>query len=189
MAILLPTIAFTGHRPDKLPDKATGYQEPNPTSDRIKTWLANVIRRVYQHNNTRTYITGGALGVDTWAAEAVLAFRKEFSETYGFSPVQLVLAIPCQGQESKWPKAAQLRYQQILEQADRVEYIFNGFYDERPGCMIERDHWMVDAADGILAVYNGTNSGTGKTVQYALQKGKPVTVLSPVTWEQKRLSL
>ena len=40
---------------------------------------------------------------------------------------------------------------------------------------------MVDQADYIIAVWNGKPSGTGKTVQYAQQQGKPVRVINPIT--------
>lgn len=32
-----------------------------------------------------------------------------------------------------------------------------------------------------IAVWNGKPSGTGKTVQYAQQQGKPVRVINPIT--------
>jgi hypothetical protein len=40
---------------------------------------------------------------------------------------------------------------------------------------------LTDQADYIIAVWNGKPSGTGKTVQYAQQQGKPVRVINPIT--------
>jgi uncharacterized phage-like protein YoqJ len=50
-----------------------------------------------------------------------------------------------------------------------------------PDCMHKRNRYMVDQADYIIAVWNGKPSGTGKTVQYAQQQGKPVRVINPIT--------
>ena len=47
--------------------------------------------------------------------------------------------------------------------------------------MHKRNRYMVDQADYIIAVWNGKPSGTGKTVQYAQQQGKPVRVINPIT--------
>lgn len=47
--------------------------------------------------------------------------------------------------------------------------------------MHKRNRYMVDQADYIIAVWNGKPSGTGKTLQYAQQQGKPVRVINPIT--------
>lgn len=38
---------------------------------------------------------------------------------------------------------------------------------------------MVDKADMVIAVWNGSPSGTGKTVAYAKEQGKPVLMIDP----------
>ena len=42
---------------------------------------------------------------------------------------------------------------------------------------------MVDQADFVIAVWDGRPSGTGKTVQYALNQGKTIRAISPKTLE------
>ena len=50
-----------------------------------------------------------------------------------------------------------------------------------PDCMENRNRYMVDHADYLLAVWNGSPSGTGKTVRYAHQQGKPVIIINPIS--------
>ena len=50
-----------------------------------------------------------------------------------------------------------------------------------PDCMDKRNRYMVDHADVLIAVWDGSPSGTGKTVRYAHQQGKSVTVIDPVS--------
>ena len=46
-------------------------------------------------------------------------------------------------------------------------------------CMQKRNRYMVDKADMVIAVWNGSPSGTGKTVAYAKEQGKPVLMIDP----------
>lgn len=46
---------------------------------------------------------------------------------------------------------------------------------------------MVDNADYVLAVWNGSHSGTGSTVNYAIRQGKPVIAINPVTLNVDKL--
>ena len=65
-----------------------------------------------------------------------------------------------------------------MDQADSVEYVSPAYYD---GCMIERNHRLVDSA-GLLAVYSGARrSGTGATVSYARKNGREIIVIDPIT--------
>lgn len=45
--------------------------------------------------------------------------------------------------------------------------------------MDERNRYLVENCDILLAVWNGKPSGTGKTVDYAVRKGKSICVINP----------
>ena len=93
--------------------------------------------------------------------------------------LRLHCILPHEGQEAKWSESAQERYYSILKQADSVEYVSRTYYD---GCMIDWDHRLVESADLLLAVYNGTRrSGTGATVNYAKGIGREIIVIHPIT--------
>lgn len=68
-----------------------------------------------------------------------------------------------------------LRYSLQMRQRNALQQRYT------PDCMHKRNRYMVDQADYIIAVWNGKPSGTGKTVQYAQQQGKPVRVINPIT--------
>ena len=57
------------------------------------------------------FYSGGADGVDCWAAMIVLELRKKNPA------LKLHLVLPHEGQESKWSDPAQERYHSILEKA------------------------------------------------------------------------
>jgi len=87
--------------------------------------------------------------------------------------------LPCEGQADKWSASARERYQFILRQADSLDYVSREYYD---GCMIDRNHRLVDSAGLLLAVYNGVRrSGTGATVNYARKMGREIIVIDPIT--------
>lgn len=45
---------------------------------------------------------------------------------------------------------------------------------------------MVDNSDFVIAVWNGSPSGTGQTVHYAQSKGKTITIINPFSMEITR---
>lgn len=163
------TCAFTGHRPAKLPWK---YDENNPQCVELKAVLARQIEKLVAAGVTDFY-TGMALGVDTWAAMAVLALRERNPA------IKLHCVLPCEGQETKWSTPAQIIYRGILSEADSVEYV-KRTYDRK--CMLERNQRLVDSAALLLAVYNGEKrGGTAATVRYAQKAGREIIVIDPIT--------
>ena len=89
------------------------------------------------------------------------------------------MLLPHEGQADKWSDSAQERYHSILSQADSVDYVSRKYYDGR---MLDRNHRLVDAADLLLAVYNGERrGGTSATVRYARKTGHKITILDPVS--------
>ena len=77
--------------------------------------------------------------------------------------------------------AAQERYHSILEKADSVEYVSREYYD---GCMLDRNHRLIEATGVLLAVYNGEwRGGTAATVRYARKLDRRIIILNPTTLE------
>ena len=93
--------------------------------------------------------------------------------------LKLHCVLPHEGQADKWSSSAQERYHSILNRADSVTYVSREYYD---GCMIERNHQLVEAAGLLLAVFNGVRrSGTGATVNYARKLGRKIIIIDPVS--------
>ena len=166
--------AFTGHRPHKFPWKDN---EADPRCIALKETLAEQIATLAGAGVTE-YFTGGADGVDCWAAEIVLTMRVKNPA------LKLHCLLPHEGQADRWSDSAQERYHSILERADSVDYVSRQYYD---GCMIDRNHRLVESAGLLLAVFNGVRrSGTGATVNYARKMGKEIIVIDPITRQVTR---
>lgn len=59
-----------------------------------------------------------------------------------------------------------------------MDYVSHDYYD---GCMLDRNRRLVDAADLLLAVYNGERrGGTAATVRYARKLGRRVIIIDPI---------
>ena len=86
------SVAFTGHRPQKLP---FGFDEADPRCVDFKRRLCNSIEMMILEGYTH-FISGRALGMDMYAAEAVLTLREQYPE------ITLEIAIPHDGQTAKW---------------------------------------------------------------------------------------
>jgi uncharacterized phage-like protein YoqJ len=166
---------FTGYRPHRFPFEQEGLRP-----EHVRAALGRQIRRLYEEG-CRTFITGMCIGVDLWAAAEVLTLQSEHPD------VALVAAVPFAGQESRWSVSEQREYQRILAACTRVETLFS--IEEAKGntaaCYRSRNHWMVDNADTVLAVYTPIDaeyrSGTAATVRYARKKLKRIVYIHPTT--------
>ena len=142
---------FTGHRPEKL----------ILSEAEIKSLLEKAIDTAVQNGFT-TFISGMAPGVDIWAAETVLA-KKKSNNT-----IRLICAVPYPDFGVKRSFAEMQRYDRIIENSDYIKYVSTHYF---PGCYQVRNEYMVDRSSLVIALFNGQNSGTKNTVDYASSKG------------------
>lgn len=194
---VIPSICFTGHRPQALPG---GYHENHQSTVQLKKMLADVILKSNQNNQAQEFISGMALGVDTWAAELVLSLKD--------TTLRLTAAIPWPGQCARWPAKSQERYWAIIQQADRIvvgnannpnsgtwdEVSYEEFvvrvsmqgdvdYGTVARLLNVRNHWMVNNSQAVIGVYNGSGSGgTFNCIQYARKHQRPLYLINPVTF-------
>lgn len=156
-------ICVTGHRPHKL----YGYN----LRDKRWTVLKNKFKKILIENNCTEAITGMALGVDTVFALTVLEMKRE-----GYD-IKLHCAIPCRNHSCKWIKESVDLYNKILDKADTVKLVSNENYN--PYLMQKRNEYMVDLADKVIAVWDGSKSGTANCVNYARKQGKEIIKIEP----------
>lgn len=102
-----------------------------------------------------------ALGWDQALADAAIKLGIPFEA-----------AVPFEGQESKWPVDSQRYYRRLLTRAEEVHIVSSGGFSVPK--MQLRNEYMVDRADLVLALWNGSRSGTENAVIYARKVGKPV---------------
>lgn len=155
-------IAATGHRPDKL----GGY---NISASRLlisiaEQYLKQQIELHHIAEKKLTVITGMALGWDTIVAIVCADLR-----------IPYIAAIPCINQEKTWNYAAQTLYNFLIQRAEEIVFVSNEPYS--PELMQLRNEYMVNRADSILAMHDGSAGGTGNCVKYARQQKKPIVNL------------
>lgn len=138
---------FTGHRPEKL----------CVNESEIKPALAPAIESAIAAGKL-TFISGMSRGVDIWAAELVLQYRKADSS------IHLICALPYPDFERRWSAQWQQRYREILQRADLIRIISASF--SMSSYQI-RNEWMVNKSSLVIAVFNGENGGTKNTIEYA----------------------
>ena len=165
----MKTCAFTGHRPQNLPWQ---FNEADTNCLKLKQILNQQISQLAKNGFT-DFLSGMALGSDTWAAEAVLNLRKKNPA------LKLHCILPCKTQAEKWPVSEQERYQKILAQADSIFCTSRNYH---PNCMLERNRFMVEKAHLLLAVYNGQpHSGTAAAVRHAQKLGCDIIIINPIS--------
>lgn len=169
------TACFTGHRPNKL----GGYDERSPVACSVRAWLDRAIARLYARG-FRTFISGAALGVDTWAAEEVLRLKAQVQG------VRLIMAVPFLDQPRRWPAPALVRWERLCRAADEVVFVTKGWPPIGPDekrwvveALDRRNRWMVDRSGLVVAVWDGTPGGTANTVGYARETGVSVCQFNP----------
>lgn len=150
-------VCGTGHRPTKL--GGYGNDVADKLYDVAYDWLSDRV------NDIELVISGGALGWDQALAHAALS-----------AEIPLVMALPFKGFESKWPKSSQDFLHELMQSA-KIEYVCEEGY--APWKMQKRNEWMVDHADTVLALWDGSSGGTGNCIAYANKVGKPIVNL----WE------
>ena len=154
----MPVCTFTGHRSAKLP---WGYDEDDPRCLDLKQRIYDTVEAVYSAG-FREFICGMAEGCDLYFCEAVMALREEHPD------ITVEAAIPFSGQADKWPPAQRRRYDRLVSECDTRTLLQTEY---SPGCMMDRNRYMVDRADLIIACYDGQSGGTLNTMRYALEKG------------------
>ncbi len=164
------TCCFTGHRPQNL-----GFAPGSAAETALKNRIGGELLRLIAEQNVRHFISGMALGVDTYAAQTVLKLKEIYPD------LTLECAVPCKGQEKRWKREDREVYADILSRADRVTVLQEAY---APFCMQLRDAYMVENADIVLAVWNGGKGGTSYTVNCARKQRKTLIVIPTI--EEKK---
>lgn len=160
-------LMVTGHRiKDFNPEQKAWVQ------GEIKRILTMAVARASQQNQIIEVISGGAIGVDQWFAEAALELA---------IPVHFYLPFP--GYDSKWPQAVREHYAGLRAQAKSVNYGGDSFSYQ---LYHQRNHDMVDAADWCISVWNGkTSGGTYACTQYIRKTQKWFYHINPKTMNSR----
>lgn len=158
--------AFTGYRPQKMP---WGFDEKDLRCADFKRRVKDAIQSLYEQGY-RHFISGGALGMDMFAAEAVVELRAVHPDMI------LEMVSPFDDQAAKWSPELRVRHDRLFEQADVTTATGHAY---TKAALFRRNHYLVDNADLLLAAYDGQPSGTAMTCELARQYDVPVLTIQP----------
>lgn len=161
------SLCFTGHR--------------NLTHSEIqiiRARLTNILIKLIDNNGLTDCYAGGAIGLDTVAAETVISLRSIYPQ------LKLNLILPCQGQESSWTTEQKEAYYKLKAQADSVRVLAPFFYN---GCMQARNRELLRNSDLCIAyLRKGTSSGGSlNTVLQAAKLGIQIINIADIESEVK----
>lgn len=107
------------------------------------------------------FLCGNAIGVDTWAAELVIRQKKQHPTLF------LEIALPFAGHNERV-----IACRIVCQAADWVHVVGNAKCHR--AAFYQRDRYLVDHSDLLIAVGSPVFGGTARTVQMARAKGIPV---------------
>ena len=141
-------VAGSGHRPEKLIQRFPDFPAAS-LHDRLTDFAADLLTEI----EPTEVISGMARGWDLALASAAVRLD-----------IPLTAACPFKGQERLWSGREQALYRDLLTAAARVVFVCN---HSLTIAFQERNEWMVDRCDRLLALYNGTHGGTANCIAYA----------------------
>jgi len=149
----MKVIAATGHRPTKL-HLSGPYLEEN--HQKLVRFAEYTIKHLITKYGEFTAMSGMAQGWDQAWAEAALNLG-----------LPLIAACACQNQDSVWhDHKVRVRYQDILNRASEIVVVHEGSYRSNPNCLQERNEYMVDNCDVLVALWDGSRGGTSNCIDY-----------------------
>lgn len=181
-------IAFTGHRPNG--KGMGGYEWNSDKNKKIRKAIQNIILDIMKSEGSSEYyfISGGALGVDQFAFSVVNKLKQIMCD----ENLKIIneVAIPFLNQPKAWFNGNDVeRYHNQLNVADEVTYVDTLDYykvkgqtegEYHPAKMQQRNKYMVDNCDILIAVWNGNKKGgTYNCLKYAEKIGKRIIYINP----------
>jgi uncharacterized phage-like protein YoqJ len=166
----IKTCCFTGHRHKALP---WGSDESDLRCAAFKSNMRFTVENLIVESGYKKFISGMAMGADTICAEIVLMLKNIYPH------IHLECAVPNYVFAESWAVEDIRRYSSILTRADDINFMNESkLYSKRD--LIERNKYMVDSSELVIAVYiDGEMGGTKNTIDYARYRNKEVIVVEP----------
>ena len=150
----------------------TGHRALPPTRDfayaALTESLARAIDEAIDERDCTSFYTGGAIGFDLIAAELMLR-RKERDLR-----LSLTVCVPYCGHDAHFSPEDRARWAAVREQADQTLYLSDRY---APACFWNRNRYMVDHSDLLIAYVRDPKSGSGQTYALAKERGLDIILL------------
>lgn len=154
------TVSFSGYRNEKI---QISSDDPHILHN-LSLTIADTLLSLYDQG-MRQFITGGAVGFDTIAAEQIIQLRNTHPE------VRLIIATPFPNQESKYHPADQKRYHNTIASADEVHHVSQTYHAK---AYLDRNKYMLLRSSRLVCYYDGQRGGTMYTVNRAIEMGHEI---------------
>lgn len=152
---------ITGHRPvDFTPEQKLWTQKT----------LKQTLSKLKKFHNTKSTLSGLALGADTWWIKASLALS-----------IPYVVYIPFEDQAKDWTLEEQETWRQLRKLASEEKVLGGKEYSVK--MFHARNGAMIADSDLTVAVLRSDSKrgGTYSTVAKARAKNKPIIIIDPLT--------
>ncbi len=156
---------FTGYRYEKLPFSRRDGCAIELLKEKLRSAAIHAIDRGCTH-----FICGFAQGSDLLFAEIVDELR------YQYENITMEAALPFTNPHLGWCLADQRQYETLLARCDFISTL----YPQRTkGCYFERNDYILENSDYLIAVFNGKPGGTAYTVEQAARREIPTEIIAP----------
>ncbi|MBA8881788.1 SLOG family protein [Phyllobacterium myrsinacearum] len=152
------TLTATGHRHVQLPNWPRMRMIEGRTEQALKSIVQNTLNSCL---DLESFVSCGMLGFDMCATEVAIEIG-----------LPTTLAIPFAAFGSKWPDDMRKRLDRMLERAKEVITVSKGPFSL--GKMRRANHWRIDRANMVAALWDGRPSDTSDTIIYAYSRRVPV---------------
>lgn len=156
---------FTGLRPQKL-----SFIEHSDEYKLVMSRFEIIIKKLINKYNINYFISGMALGWDTWCAKLILELQNDYPA------IILECALPCNNQDKYWNTQDKATYRKILSGSQIITYTQKVYSSD---CMMKRNRYMIDSCDYVVGLWDGQPGGTASTIKYAISQNKKIIVINP----------
>jgi uncharacterized phage-like protein YoqJ len=154
---------FSGHRASKLP-----YSENSIEYEKFEVLLKLEIIKLVRDGYVDFY-AGGQNGIDLLCSMLVLNIKEELGAT-----INLHVILPYKDIDKGLSQSEKGQFHFVKKEAYEVVCLNEKY---TPKCYRQRNQYMVDKSDLLLAVFNGDKqSGTGMTINLAKRKGIDMSI-------------
>lgn len=140
----MKTIALTGHKKHEI----GLWGEKHPAFPYLKAAYQRKMLQAIEEG-VEWFLSSGAQGLELYSAQWLIELRKDYPQ------IKLAFLLPFYNQEKNWKEDAQELYQEILAQADFIDYISKREYVQ-PWQLAQKNKYLIEKSDGLLTFYNGS---------------------------------
>ena len=127
--------------------------------------LTQVVEKHISEYGVTEFVVGGYGGFDHLAARAVILLKKQYPQ------ITLSLLIPYHPAERPIETPAGFNNTYYPPGMEKVP---------RKLAIVRANRYMVDHSALVIAVYDGSNGGTRRTLEYAIRQKVPFVDISPI---------